>query len=109
MHGIAGDGEAGAGNVLLAQVRQRFLELAAPFRIAARDALGAWAGLPDTEQPDPVETLGSEAVKLRVRDLVQRGGPAQLLRQFRQPDTGIDLEERRITDSSHERLRVRCR
>ena len=38
VHRVAGDGETGTGDVLLAQVRQRLLELAAPFGIASRDA-----------------------------------------------------------------------
>ena len=56
MHRVTGDGEAGTGDVFLAQVRQRFLELAAPLGIAARDLLRTGAGLPDAEEPYPVET-----------------------------------------------------
>ena len=33
MHGVAGDREAGAGDVFLAQVRERLLELLAPLGI----------------------------------------------------------------------------
>jgi hypothetical protein len=39
MHGVAGDREAGSGDVLLAQVRQRLLELSPPLAIGARHPL----------------------------------------------------------------------
>ena len=39
VYGIAGDRETGAGDVFLPQVRQCFLELAAPLGIRARDLL----------------------------------------------------------------------
>src|SRR5262249_41844736 len=54
---VAGDGEAGAWNVVVAQVGERLLEFLAPFGIAARHPLGLWASLPDAEEPDPVEAL----------------------------------------------------
>ena len=37
VHGVAGDGEPGAGDVLLAQVGQRLLKLPAPLRVGAGD------------------------------------------------------------------------
>ena len=74
---VAGDGETRAGDVLLAQVRQRLLEFAAPLRIAARDLLRRRAGLPDAQEPDPVEAHLGQAVQLGVGDVVQRGRPAQ--------------------------------
>ena len=96
MHRVAGDREAGAGDVLLAQVGQRLLELPAPLRVAARDLLPRRAGLPDAQEPDPVEAHLRQAVQFGVRNVVQRGRPAQRPGQLRQPDAGVDLVERRI-------------
>ena len=67
----------GAGDVLLAQVGQRLLELPAPLRVAARDLLRRRPGLPDAQEPDPVEPHLGQAVQLGVRNVVQRGGAAQ--------------------------------
>ena len=52
-------------------------------------------GLPDAQQPDPVEAHRGQAVQLGVRDVVQRGGPAERARQLGQPDAGVDLVQRR--------------
>ena len=96
MHRVAGDREAGAGDVFLAQIRQRLLEFAPPLGIAARDLLRTRAGLPDAEEPDPVEAQLGQAIQFGVRNVVQRGWPAQRSGQFRQPDAGVDLIERGI-------------
>ena len=101
VHGVAGDGEPGADDVLLAQVRQGLLELAAPFRVTAGNALPGQAGLPDAQEPDPVEAHFRQAVQFRVRDVVQDRGPTQLLGKLRQPDAGVDLVQRRITRCWH--------
>ena len=77
MDGVACDGEPGAGDVFLAQVRQRLLELLAPSGIAARDRLRRRAGLPDAQEPDPVEAHLGQAIQLGVRNVVQRRAPAQ--------------------------------
>ena len=96
MHRVAGDREAGAGDVLLAQVRQRLLKFPAPLRIAARDLLRRQAGLPDAQEPDPVEPHLGQAVQLGVGNVVQRRRPAQRPGQLRQPDAGVDLVQRGI-------------
>ena len=96
MHRVAGDGETGTGDVLFAQVRQRLLEFPAPLRVAARDLLPRRAGLPDAQEPDPVEAHLGQAVQLGVGNVVQRGRPAQGLGQLRQPDARVDLIQRRI-------------
>ena len=80
MHRVAGDREARAGDVFLAQVRERLLEFAPPLGIGARDLLRTRAGLPDAEEPDPVETQLGQAIQFGVRDVVQRGRPAQASR-----------------------------
>src|SRR5262245_58589174 len=56
MNRVTGDGEARTGDVILAQVGQRFLKLAPPLGVVPRDALSDEAGLPDAEQPDPIQT-----------------------------------------------------
>ena len=77
MHRVAGDGETGTGDVLVAQVGQRLLELLAPLGIAARDLLPRRAGLPDAQEPDPVEAHLGQAVQFGVGNVVQRRRPAQ--------------------------------
>ena len=102
VHRVAGDREPGAGDVLLAQVRQRLLELPAPLGVGARDPLRGRPGLPDAQEPDPVETHLGQAVQLGVRNVVQRGRPAQGPGQLGQPDAGVDLVERGIERSRHD-------
>ena len=77
MHGVVLDGEPGAGDVFVLEVWQRFGELATPFGIRSRDRLRRWAGLPDAQEPDPVKTQLGQAVQGDVRDVIQRGRPAQ--------------------------------
>jgi hypothetical protein len=55
--GVRRNREAGAANILLGQVGQNNLKFGAPLRITARNCLPGSAGLPDAQQPDPVETL----------------------------------------------------
>ena len=82
------------------QVGQCLLELPPPIGIAPRDPLPGLAGLPDAEEPDPVETHLGQAVQFGVRDIIQGRRPPQLAGQFRQPDARIDLIERRIAGMS---------
>ena len=96
MRRIAGDREPGARDILVAQVGQRRLELPPPFGVGPGDLLPGLAGPPDAQEPDPVETHLGQAVEFGVRDVIQGRRPAQLAGQFRQPDAGIDLVERRI-------------
>ena len=83
---VTGDGKPRAGNVVLAQVRQRVLKFAPPFGIGARDSLRPQAGLPHAEEPDPIQTHLDQTIQFGVRNIIQRGGAAQFLGQFRQPD-----------------------
>src|SRR6476620_12476786 len=55
MHGIASNGEAGAGDVVVGQIGERFVEFAKPFRVGARDLLRTASGLPDAQEPNPIE------------------------------------------------------
>ena len=80
MHRIAGDGETGTGDVLLAQVRQRFMKFPPPFQIASRNLLRRRAGLPNAEEPDPVEAHPGQPVQIGIGNVVQSRRPAQLLR-----------------------------
>ncbi len=98
---VTGDRKAGAGDILFAQVRQRLLKFPAPLEIGPGDPLGCRARLPDTQEPDPVKADSCQAIQLGIRNVIECGAPAQLLRQFRQPDTGIDLIERRKTRCCH--------
>ena len=100
MHGIAGNRETGACNILLAQVRQRFLELLSQFAIGARNALSRLAGTPNAQEPDPVEPRLREAVQGGVRNVVQRRCMPEIPAEFRQPDARIDLVERGRTQQT---------
>jgi len=68
---VAGDGEARAGDVFFAQVRQCLFKFLAPLRSGARDSLPCLTRLPDTQKPDPVEAHLRKAIELGVRDVVQ--------------------------------------
>ena len=56
------------------QVGQRLLEFAPPLGIAARDLLRARTGLPDAEEPDPVEAHLGQPIELGVGNVVERRG-----------------------------------
>ncbi len=77
MHRVACDGETRAGDVFLVEVRQGFVELPAPLGIGAGDSLRRRAGLPDAQEPDPVETLRGQAIQLRIGHVVQSRRAAQ--------------------------------
>ena len=68
-----------------------------PLGVAPGDLLPGRAGLPDAQEPDPVEAHLGQAVELGVRNVVQRRRPAERAGQLRQPDAGVDLVERRVT------------
>jgi hypothetical protein len=101
MYGVAGDRESGAGDVVLAQVRQGLLEFPAPLRTAPRDCLARQSRLPNAQQPDPVETSLREAIELVVGNVIERRGPIERPRQRRKPDTRVDLIERGVTRRLH--------
>ena len=77
MHGVAGDRESRAGDVLVAEIRQRLLELVPPLGIAARDLLCGRPGLPDAQQPDPVEAHLGQAIEFGIGNVVERGRAAE--------------------------------
>ena len=77
MDGVVRDREPGAGDVFVLEVRQRFLELAAPLGIRARDRLRRRTGLPDAQEPDPVKSLLGQAIQFGIGNVVQRRAPAQ--------------------------------
>src|SRR5262249_55961726 len=88
--------EAGAPDVLLAEIRQRLQEFLSPPGIGARNPLRGGARPPYAEQPDPVEAHPGHAVQLRVRHVVEGGGPTESLAERGEPDPGVDLIERGI-------------
>ena len=75
-HGVAGDGKTGPGDIFLAQVRQSLLEFLAPFRIGTGNLLPGRAGLPDAQEPDPVESHPGNAIEFGVGNVIERGSPA---------------------------------
>ena len=96
VHRVAGDREPGAGDVVIAEVRQRLLELFPPLGILPRCPLPGLSRSPDAEEPDPVEPHAGDAVQVGVGNVVQRRGPAQRPRPLRQPDAGVDLIQRGV-------------
>ena len=70
---VVPDGEAGAADVFLAQVRQDAVVLREPLGIRLRDASGRFASLPHAKQPDEVEPVRGQPVELDVWDVVERG------------------------------------
>ena len=96
VHGVAGDGEPGAGDVVLGEVRQRLLELLPPLGTLPGGLLPGLSRSPDAEEPDPVEPQAGDAVQVGVGNVVQRRGPAQRPRPLRQPDAGVHLIQRRV-------------
>ena len=79
MDRIAGDGETGTGNIFLTQVGQRLLEFSAPFMILARYFLRRLPGLPDTQEPDPVEAHLGQSIYFGIGNIVQHCRPTQIL------------------------------
>ena len=105
---VSGDGETGAGDVLVGKVWERFVKFPAPFGVAPRDLLRPRAGLPDAEQPYPVKTSFGQRVQLGIGDVVEFGTPAQRPRQFRQPDACVDLIEGWKTNGAHWITPMQC-
>jgi hypothetical protein len=66
------DREAGAADVLLAEVGEDAVVLGEPLGPRPRDAPGRVARLPDAEEPDEVEPVRGQLVELRVGDVVER-------------------------------------
>ena len=101
MDGVALDGEPRSADVVIPEVRERVGEFASPFGIRARDRLRRRPRLPHAQEPDPVETRLGQAVELGVRNVIQRRALAQRVRQLGQPDTGVDLVQRRVAWVGH--------
>src|SRR6185369_17168979 len=93
--------ETRARNVIIRQITQRFVKFAAPIGVGARDFLGCWSGLPNAEEPNPIEAHFGEAIELGIGNIVECRNSAQLSRQLRQPNTGVDLIQRRIAGRRH--------
>ena len=78
MHRVALDGEGRAANVRrLVQVGQDLAIVPGPVRVGPRDRETCGSGLPDAQQPDPVEAEFGDLVERRVGHIVKRGGFSQ--------------------------------
>jgi len=99
--GVAGDREPGAGDVVVGQVGQGVQEFPAPLRVGARHLPPGRAGLPDAQQPHPVEPQVGHPVERAVGDVGQGGRAPEGARHFAQPDPGIDLVEGGIQRVAH--------
>ena len=76
---------------------------------AARDRLRRRAGLPDAQEPDPVETQLGQAIQSASGMSSSVARRPSVARQFRQPDAGVDLVKRRIARIGHVRSSARSR
>ena len=101
---VVTDREAGAADVLLAEVGQDAPVLGKPLSPRARDVPGRRAGLPHAEEPDKVEPVRGQPVDIRIGEVVEGRLPAQLGRELREPDPRVDLEERGIPRRGHSPL-----
>src|SRR5258705_14011081 len=89
------------GDVFLAKIGRRLLNLSPPLRVGPGDALPCGTGLPDAQEPEPVEAHPGKAIQFGVRNVVQRGPAAESVRQLREPDARVDLIERGIERRLH--------
>ena len=102
MYCVARNCEAGTRNILLAQVGQRLLKFLAPLGIAARNPLPSRAGLPDTQEPDPVEAHLGQAIQLGVGNIVQGRRSTKVPKQLGQPHASVDLIQQWIGRQRHD-------
>ena len=78
---VAGDREAGAADVVVAQVRQASPRIPCAMPALARETPASGrAGLPHAEHPNPIKALLGESIQLGVGDVVERRRPAQFPR-----------------------------
>ena len=102
MHRVAGDRESRAGDVLLAQVRQRLLELAGATRGLAREIRCAAGPVCQTLrsqiQSNPIAASRSSSASGMSSSVAGRPSAA---RQLRQPDARVDLVERGVERIAH--------
>jgi hypothetical protein len=61
--------------------------------------LSSSTGLPDTQEPDPIELLLGEFIEFSIRDIVKCGSFAKLSGKLSEPDTCIDLVQAGILGS----------
>src|SRR5436853_4712596 len=101
MHRVSGNRKSRAGDVVVGEIAEGLLKFATPISMAARDLLRARTGLPDAEQPDPVEAHLREAIQLGVGNVIERQALARPPRQLGEPDAGVDLVERWIAGRGH--------
>jgi len=80
----------------------RLLKFFMPICVGSRDKLTGRAGLPDTQQPDPVEAHLGPVVNLVVGEMTQGCRSAQLEGRLRQPNARVDLVKRGITRAGHD-------
>ena len=99
MHGVAGDGETGAGDVFLAQVGQRLLRIRVRHSGLLREIACA-AGpvcqtLSSQTQSKPISARRSSSASGMSSSVARR---PSVCGQLGQPDAGIDLVERQDSE-----------
>ena len=53
-------------------------------------------GLPDPQEPDPLESLAGDVVEKTILEIVERGGPPEGGPALLQHDARVELQQRRI-------------
>src|SRR5438477_4265950 len=96
VHDVLADGEWRAGDVVRREVGENLAIFVLPLGLAQRDPSPGLPCLPNAEQPDPVEPVGRDAVEDRVVHVGERGRPVARAPQLVEPDTRVDLVERRV-------------
>ena len=70
MSAVTSNGKSGAGDVLLAQVRQGLLKFSPPLGVAARHLPRSFTRLPHAQHPNPIEPLRRQTIQTRIGDIV---------------------------------------
>src|SRR4051812_226228 len=91
VHRVGLDREWRTANVLVGHVRQAMLAGRAQGRLSARDLAPNLARLPDSEEPNPIETFRCDPIQQFVWNIIQRRGPANLNSPFLEENPCVDL------------------
>ena len=71
VQGVARDRKGRAADVGLGEIRERCLELFKPLRVAQGHLASGRAGLPEAQEPDVIEALGSHLVEKGIGNIGQ--------------------------------------
>ncbi len=96
VQGVARDRKGRAADVGLGKIRQRCLKLLQPLRVTQGHLASGRAGLPEAQEPDVIEALGSHLVEKGIGDIGQGSRTPQRVGQLPEPHPGVYLVQGRI-------------